>query len=113
MVNVKAVIWRPVPVEKIRIWPLPVPVPLDGLPETGDGVAYLAFRGVVAFEVLPRRQQSLHQESSLHQIPSVVIRTEVGNHLAGSSIKKVRPHAMKTIGLCEEAHNLQEPIGAL
>src|SRR5947209_15101308 len=97
MMDVEAVIWRPMPVEEVRIGSLAVPVEFHFAPEPGHGVANLALGSVVSVEVLPCNQQSLHEERRLDEVSAVVVLSEVGVHLAGVTVEEVRPHAVEAV----------------
>ena len=109
--DVKCMPRRPVPVENLAVRCLAEPVPLHRPPERGDGLDNLALGLRAAREVLPRRQQALHQERRLHQVRAVVVRPEVRHGLAGASVEEVRPDAMKSVGAREEAENPHQPLG--
>ena len=101
------------PVEEVAVLLLAEPVPLDVAPQLRDGVADLAFGGVVAIEVLPGGEQPLHHEGGLDEIGAVIVGPEVGDGLAGTTVEEVRPSSVEAVRLAEEANDLEDAAGAL
>src|SRR6266852_1307481 len=113
MVQVKAMIGRPMPVEKVRIGTSAVPIPFDGLPEPRNGVANFFLSSSVVAEVLACDQQALHQKGCFDQVAAIVVGTEIRIDFAGAAIEEVRPHAMEAVGLGQEADDLEQTLSAL
>src|SRR3712207_1754160 len=89
-------------VEEIAVLRLPEPVPLDLLPEPGDGAPDAALDVGIAVEVLPRGEQPLGQEGGLHQVGAVVVAAEDGERLPRAAVEEVRPRAVEAVGAGEE-----------
>ena len=104
---------RPMPVQEFAVGRLPEPVPLHCFPQRRDRVADVALGGSVTIEVLPRRQQSLHQERRLHEVRAVVVGAEIRDRLAGPAVQIVWPNAVEAIGLLQESEDLLQSLNAL
>src|SRR5437867_6015644 len=62
----------PVPIQKVTLWILAVPVPFDRLPQMRDPAVERNLVRTRTVEVLARREQPLHQERCFHQIAPVI-----------------------------------------
>ncbi len=82
---------RPVPVKKITLRIVAVPIPLNTLPELRDAAVELVFAVARAAEILAGGQQALHQKRCLDQIAAVVEHAEDGHSLARLAVHVVRP----------------------
>src|ERR1043165_4191761 len=83
-VHVPVEIRRPMPVYYVLIV-LTVPVPLNSCPEFSDTINKVVPNGVGGLQILPKREQSLHEERGLHKITAIVFLTE-RDHLASASV---------------------------
>ena len=113
MVDVEAMIGRPVPVKKIAVGLLSVPIPLDLAPHPGDAVAYLALLRSVAIEILASGEQAMNHEGGFDEIATVVIFPEVWKDFPGASVEEVRPDAVEAIGVLQEACDLQHEVDTI
>src|SRR5258705_269845 len=111
--NLEAPLWRPVPIEEVALRVLPIPVPLDGLPQPSDALVEIALGDRGSLKVLPRGQESLHHEGGLDQIAAVVQHAEERHGLAGSAVHVVGPRAVITLRVLEEAHDAEEALESL
>src|SRR5258705_10124926 len=111
--NLEAPLWRPVPIEEVALRVLPIPVPLDGLPQPSDALVEIALGDRGSLEVLPRGQESLHHEGGLDQIAAVVQHAEERHGLAGSAVHVVGPRAVIALRVLEEAHDVEDAVETL
>src|SRR5436190_22439004 len=89
----RAVVRRPVPVEKCVFGRGAVPVPLDAFPEA----RYLVVKLVVVLEILTGGQQTLGKKGCFHEIATILITAEDGHGLTGAAVEKVRPNAVEAV----------------
>ena len=113
VVDVPGIVGRPVPVEIAAVRALPIPVPLDAPPQRRDRADDPPLDVVVTREVLARREQALHQEGSLDEVPAVVVLAEDGNDLARGAVEEVRPGAVEPVGALEELDDAEQAARAL
>src|ERR1041385_1305134 len=91
---------------------LTIPRPLNSRPEFSDTINKVVPNGVGGAQILPKREQSLHEERGLHKITAIVFLTE-RDHLASASVYPVRPCTMKPVGFLQEGHELIEMLNAV
>src|SRR5712692_2187489 len=111
--NLEAPLWRAVPVEEVALRVLPIPVPLDRLPQPSDALVEIALGDRGSLEVLPRGQESLHHEGGLDQIAAVVQHAEERHGLAGSAVHVVGPRAVIALRVLEEAYDAEQAVESL
>ena len=67
----------------------------------------------VAIEILPRHQQALHQERSFRHVAAIVVLAKARNYFAGAPIQKMRPDAVKRVGIRKKMRDFLQPLYAL
>src|ERR1700679_2077823 len=78
MADVPGMVGRPMPIEEIARWGLAIPVPLDPAPERRDRLADFALRRSIVVEIVPGREQPLHQKGGFNEIAAIIVTAEIG-----------------------------------
>src|SRR5215831_12332020 len=94
------------PIKKITLWCLAIPVPFDRVPEPSDVAVERLFRRFGPMEVLARGKQALHEEGGLDEITPIVKHAKDRHGLAGFAVHVVGPCAVVALGPLEEADDL-------
>jgi hypothetical protein len=90
-----------------------VPIPFDLPPQCLDRLAKGGLVGVLAREILPRREQALKQERRLDDVAAVVLRHE-GDRSVRAAVEEMREGAMVARGAGEMIeHHPQATDGLL
>src|SRR5580700_8734178 len=101
------------PIEKIAGRILPIPVPLDTFPESGDVVVKCSLFLVGAVEILASGEKPLHQERCFHQVATIVECSKNRHGSASASVHVVRPCAVVALCPFQESHDLGKPLNSL
>ena len=89
-----------------------VPIKLHAVPQDIDAVYQVFLFLVAVVKVLADTQQSLHQETTLHEVAAVIFLAK-GLHLARRPVDPVGPHAVKAVGTLQEVHDARQALNTL
>ena len=72
VLDLPAVVWRPMPEKLLPFWLTEIPIPLHSPPEPRGSGADLIFNRCVYNEKFPGCQQRLNHKCGFHQITAIV-----------------------------------------